>query len=264
MFFTISKIFEFFMAPTHVVLASLFLGVVLSYTRFAKWGRGLTTFSALLLAFIAVGPLADWLAAPLEARFPPPPDDMPAPAGVIVLGGSVDEDLSGKTHKLVFTESAQRLSAPIRLRRMYPKARLVFTGGTGSVLPGATTEADVVRQYWREIGVDDGDAIYEDRSRNTIENALFTRDIVKPQPGERWLLVTSATHMPRAMGLFRKAGFDVVAFPVDFVTSGQPWTLRPPHAMPSALRAVDIATHEWWGLIASRLTGKTDVLFPAP
>jgi uncharacterized SAM-binding protein YcdF (DUF218 family) len=246
MFFVVSKIFEFFMGPSHVALFCLFLGAGLAYTRFSKWGRRLTTISALLLAAMAFGPFGDWLAAPLEARFPPPPDDLEAPAGVIVLGGSVDEDLSAKTGRIVFTESAQRLTAPLELRRRFPNARLVFTGGSGNLLAGGPTEAEVVRKYWREIGVDQGD------------------ELVKPQAGERWLLVTSATHMPRAMGLFRKIGFPVVAYPVDFQTTGEPWRWSQPHSTEAGLRIVDLAMHEWWGLLASRLTGKTDELFPAP
>lgn len=264
MFFIVSKIFEFFMGPSHVALFCLFLGAALAYSRFAKCGRRLTLLSAVLLGLIAFGPLADMLAAPLEARFPPPSGDMEPPNGIIVLGGSVDEDLSARTGRLVFTESAQRLTAPLELRRRFPKAKLVFTGGSGLLAAGGATEAEVVRKYWREIGLDDGDVLYEDRSRNTIENALFTMELVKPLPGERWLLVTSATHMPRAMGLFRKIGFPVLAFPVDYQTTGEFWRLRMPHSAAAGLRVVDLAMHEWWGLLASRLTGKTDELFPAP
>jgi len=264
MFFFVSKIFEFFLGPSHVALFCLFLGAALSFSRFAAWGRRLTLLAAVLLGLIAFGPLANMLAAPLEARFPPPPADLEAPDGIVVLGGSVDEDLSARTGRLVFTESAQRLTAPLELRRRFPKAKLVFTGGSGLFAASGATEAQVVRNYWREIGLDDGNVIYEDRSRNTIENALFTKELVKPLPGERWLLVTSATHMPRSMGLFRKIGFPVAAYPVDYQTTGDFWRLRMPHSAATGLRVVDLAMHEWWGLLASRLTGKTDEIFPAP
>ena len=114
------------------------------------------------------------------------------------------------------------------------------------------------------MGLDQGDVVYEDRSRNTFENALFTRDLVKPKEGERWLLVTSAMHMPRAVGVFRKVGFPVIAYPVDFRTNGEFWRAGVPGDTGSAVSMVENAMHEWLGLIAYRLTGKTDALFPAP
>jgi uncharacterized SAM-binding protein YcdF (DUF218 family) len=87
---------------------------------------------------------------------------------------------------------------------------------------------------------------------------------VKPTKGERWLLVASAMHMPLAVGVFRKAGFPVIAYPVDFRTSGDFWRPRVPERTGEAIGTVDLATHEWLELLAYRLTGQTDSLFPAP
>ena len=156
------------------------------------------------------------------------------------------------------------MTAPLELLRRYPKARLVFSGGSASLRASTLTEAWAVRRFWRAVGLDQGDVLYEDRSRNTFENALFTRDLVKPKEGERWLLVTSAMHMPRAVGVFRKVGFPVIAYPVDFRTNGAFWRAGVPGDTGSAVSMVENAMHEWLGLIAYRLTGKTDALFPAP
>jgi uncharacterized SAM-binding protein YcdF (DUF218 family) len=103
----------------------------------------------------------------------------------------------------------------------------------------------------------------ETRSRNTFENAVFTKAMVNPKPGERWLLVTSAQHMPRAVGCFRQAGFEVEAYPVA-------WRTRPrgritfAGTLSGGLNTLDLATHEWIGLIAYRLTGRSGELLPAP
>lgn len=106
------------------------------------------------------------------------------------------------------------------LARRYPQARLVFTGGSGNLGGGSPSESEIVGRYADPMGLPRTRLILEDRSRNTRENAAFTADMVKPKPGERWLLVTSAWHMPRAIGCFRQAGFAVIAYPVDYRTGG--------------------------------------------
>jgi uncharacterized SAM-binding protein YcdF (DUF218 family) len=264
MFFILSKIFEFLATPTHLGLFVGALGALLSFTRHDRAGRALSGGGLVFLLLLGFSPLPGLLAAPLEARFPPPPEDAPAPDGIIVLGGSVDENLSGALGRVTLADAAERLTAPLPLRRLYPKARIVFTGGTAALRGSQYTEAGTVQKFWREVGLDQGDVLYEDKSRNTFENAVFTRDLVKPQPGERWLLVTSAMHMPRSIGIFRKAGFPVVAFPVDYRTTADFHGFGAPRHASRNFALAEFAAHEWVGLAAYWLTGKTDALFPAP
>ncbi len=264
MFFILSKILEFLVTPVNLALFAGTLGVALTYSRYWKSGRALVAGALLLLLMLGFSPLPMLLAAPLEERFPALPEDAPAPDGIIVLGGSVDENLSAIHKSVTMNESAERLTAPIALKRRYPSARLVFTGGSAALLGATHTEAETVARFWRETGLDRGDVVYENQSRNTYENAIATRDLAKPKPGERWLVVTSAMHMPRAIGIFRKAGFPVVACPVDYRTVGtlRDWSL-PRHAAGNFTLA-ETALHEWFGLAAYWATGKTDALFPAP
>ncbi|MGD9544683.1 MAG: YdcF family protein [Methylocystis sp.] len=253
----------FVLAPVHLFIFVAVIGALLLFTRWDGWGRALSITSAFALLLMAFGPLGGLLTGPLEARFPPPPDDMPAPDGVIVLGGAIDERLSASRNRPTVVDAAERLTAPIALKRKYPNARLVFTGGSAAQRDAAYAEADAVQRFWRELGLDQGDVLYERRSRNTYENAVFTRDLLRPKPGERWLLITSAIHMPRAIGAFRQAGFDVIAYPVDYRTSGES-VLELPRFATRALGLVEFAAHEWAGLVAYRLSGKSDALFPAP
>ncbi len=106
--------------------------------------------------------------------------------------------------------------------------------------------------------------ILESRSRNTIENALLTKQLVQPKPGERWLLVTSASHMPRSVGVFRRAGFPVEAHPVDWRTRGRADAFAPFGTLAAGLARTDTALHEWAGLVGYRLTGRTSELLPGP
>ena len=127
------------------------------------------------------------------------------------------------------------------------------------------TEADGARLLFLGLGLPENRLILEDKSRNTVENAVFTRRLVDPKPGERWLLVTSAWHMPRAMGVFRKAGFQVEAFPVDFLSAGKPADyVRPYRKAARGLDIADDAFKEWAGLLAYYLAGYSDALFPGP
>jgi uncharacterized SAM-binding protein YcdF (DUF218 family) len=265
MFFIVSKIGEFFITPVHVALFLAALGVGLLFTRCKRAGRALAAVGTAALLIGSFTPLGALLIAPLENRFPSPPENAPAPDGVIVLGGSVDEYITRARKQPTLNDAAERLTALVELARRYPQARLVFTGGTAALRGSPLSEAAAAERFFDAMGIEPGRVVYERRSRNTWENAVFTRELVAPSPSQRWLLVTSAAHMPRSIGIFRRIGFPVTAFPVDYRTGADPaaeW-MRHKNA-PEMLRLVDLAAHEWIGLVVYRLTGKTDALFPAP
>jgi uncharacterized SAM-binding protein YcdF (DUF218 family) len=265
MFFTSSKIFEFLLAPLNLSIFLVLTGALLLYTSFSNLGRRLSLIGGAMLTLMAFGSLGGLIAMPLETRFLPPAENIPAPDGIIILGGSIDEKLSEKIGRPVFIDSAaERLTALITLKRLYPSARIIFTGGSSALKGANYTEADGVKLFWNNLGVDTKDIVFENRSRNTFENALFTYEIIKPKPTDRWLLVTSAMHMPRAIGVFRKIGFPVIAYPVDYRTEGKLLFFSPPRFATRAIGVVQFATHEWIGLIIYWLTGKTNALFPAP
>jgi uncharacterized SAM-binding protein YcdF (DUF218 family) len=264
MFFVVSKVLWFFTSPTNVLLAAAILGAILSAGRFARLGRRAATVAPALVLVIGIAPVGVWVMKPLENRFPPPPAQMAPPYGIIVLGGAIDEALGRDRDQVSLAEGAARLTEAVALSRRFPEARLVYSGGSGQLLSRGATEAADAGKLFVALGVDPARIILEDRSRNTDENARFTRDVVHPEPSQTWLLVTSAWHMPRSMGLFRKAGFNVVAYPVDYHSGGGLADLRVNRETGRGLLIFDLALHEWIGLAAYRLSGKIDDLFPAP
>jgi uncharacterized SAM-binding protein YcdF (DUF218 family) len=233
-------------------------------TRFAALGRKLAATTLLLLALASFSPLGNLLLYPLESRFPPWDPSRGAPDGIIVLGGSVDTDLSAAHRTPVVAHAADRLLAPAELARRYPKARIVFTGGSASLLQTEAREADYSAPILETAGIAKERLILERESRNTYENAIFTKQLVMPKAGERWLLVTSAFHMPRSMGIFRKAGFDVEAYPVDWRMGGREDLFSFTNSAGDGLGRTEVSVREWIGLVAYRLMGRTGELLPGP
>lgn len=126
-------------------------------------------------------------------------------------------------------------------------------------------EGDIAQVFYSRLGLPDSRLTIERRSRNTIENALFTKELVRPKPGEHWILVTSAFHMPRAVAVFQKAGFSIVPYPVDYHAHGDASDVTDfRFSVTDNLSNVDIAAKEWVGLMVYRLTGKTDEFLPDP
>jgi uncharacterized SAM-binding protein YcdF (DUF218 family) len=264
MFFYAAKLLTFFTLPSNILITLALIGVVLMRTRFARGGRRITVTAVLLLAIAGLSPLGNALILPLEERFPPWDASRGAPTGIISLGGALDTVVSPVRDEVALNEAAERMTAVAELARRFPQAHIVFSGGSDRIILAGVSEASLAERLFLSFGIAKARITLEDKSRDTLENGRFTRDIVQPKPGERWLLVTSAHHMPRAIGVFRAAGFPVEAFPVDYRTRGAIDLLRPFASLGDGLRRTDTATREWVGLLMYRLDGRTSELFPAP
>ena len=266
MFFPLSKLIFFVVTPSNFLILIGLLGCLLLFT---EAGRGLGRLLALagFLGLLVAGlsPLSAWTLMPLENRFPAFEDDGTPVAGIIVLGGAVETGTSLARGQITVNDAGEREIALADLARRYPKARLVFSGGSGSLVhQRAVSEAEVVSRHADTLGVPRDRLILEQQSRNTHENALFSARMTQPKPEERWLLVTSAWHMPRAVGCFRKAGFAVTAYPVDYRTGGPRDAYRLFTFASDGLTEFDIGVKEWIGLVAYRLAGYTEAWLTGP
>jgi len=264
MFFILSKVLGFFASPSNLMIALGLLGVLLLPTRLSRAGRRLMVASLVALAVLGLSPLGNALIIPLEQRFPPWDDTRGAPDGIVVLGGAITPDVSVARNEVALDEAAERITATVALARRYPAARIVYSGGSGALIYSEGSEAAEAVRMLESLGIPPARIIAEEQSRNTVENAVFSLLLAMPQPGERWLLVTSAYHMPRAMGIFRRAGFAVEAYPVDWRTRGPQDLVRPFPTLGSGLQRADTAMREWVGLLVYWLTGRSAALFPGP
>jgi uncharacterized SAM-binding protein YcdF (DUF218 family) len=267
MTFYASKVLGFLTQPSTLMWVLLVVGLVRARRPASqRSGLRMAAAAAALMALCGLTPVSTWFKAPLEERFPriEVTAGSGAYAGIIVLGGGEDGRASVLRHQLHINESGERITEGAVLAFRLPQARLIFTGGAAAVLNDNTPGAQSVGAFWREIGIAGERITLEDRSRNTYENAIYTYEILKPKAGERFLLVTSAAHMPRAMGVFRKAGFDVVAYPADYHTNFPADAIDTFGSIPAGLKRFDESMKEWVGLVAYWLMGRTSALFPGP
>ena len=258
--------FWVFAEPGRVIVAALAVGIVLLWTPWARAGRWLASLGIAVLLMVSVFPVGAAMNAGLENRFPQIDVLPPAADGVIVLGGATQPGLFRARGQIAMNDNGERLIEFVRLARRYENAVLIYTGGGKSANPEIPTEADVAREVMVATGLDPDRVLFESSATNTYENAVFAARLVEPARGPIWLLVTSAAHMPRAVGSFRAAGWDVIPYPVDFNSAGPTglgdW--RPRFKPTSGLASFGEAVHEWVGLATYWVLGRTEDLFPAP
>lgn len=262
MIFYLSKILWLFVRPSNLLLLLACVGVALLYTSRARLGKFILPAVLGFFVLIAFVPLGNWMLFALEQRFAVPAA-LGKVDGIIVLSGAFNAKNSAFRGEPVLNHHAGRFTKFIELARQYPDAKLLFSGGAVFPMHNGVTESDIGRWFFAGQGLDAGRIQFENKSRNTHENAVFSKRLANPQPGEHWVLVTSAAHMPRSVGLFRKNGWNVTPYPAGFITMPFLEPLTGPD-FAGRLERFDDAVKEWTGLIAYFALGRTSALFPAP
>ncbi|MDP2142368.1 MAG: YdcF family protein [Gammaproteobacteria bacterium] len=261
LFFLSSKILWALVSPDSLLLILLVASWLLLALGLSRWGRHLLTITCAAALLVAFLPLGEWLFYPLERRFTTNPELPSRIDGIIVLGGAVSPQRSSAWQQIQYDDAAERMSAFAALARRYPDAELVFTGGNGSLTGQAFKEADSVPGFMQDMGLGDRELVIEAESRNTWENVVLSKALVLPDTQERWLLITSAFHMPRATGIFCEQNWPVIPWPVDH-RSNPDNLLRVELQFAAHLRELSMATREWLGLLAYYFTGRSTRLLP--
>jgi len=261
MFFPVSKIFWAILSPLNAVAILFAFGLVLRVWN-RKAGRNVVFVAAALFLALGLLPVGHNAIVWLEGLYQRP-DPMPEKiAGIIALGGAFDTVLSERTGDIEAGEGIDRIHALIALSRQYPDARLAFVGGSGAFPKTDRKEADDVKSFLERIGFPADRVVYERESRNTHENAAFAMKMLAPKQGEKWVVITSAFHMPRTVAIFRELGWGIIPYPVDRRTDGR-YRILP--GFPDLLRSYDllnIAMKEVVGTFVYYVTGKSALPFP--
>jgi uncharacterized SAM-binding protein YcdF (DUF218 family) len=142
----------------------------------------------------------------------------------IVLGGFSNFDAT-TDERLNFNSAANRLTDAVVLYKKGIVRKLLISGGDGNLLGQKTPEAEKTEPYLLLMGVRQEDILLENRSRNTYENALFSKELIDSQhvKSDKILMITSAYHTPRALGCFKKVGLKVDPFPANFIGKKPSW-----------------------------------------
>ena len=220
MFFYLSKIFWFLIQPLNFALFLLVAGMLAALLGRRRLAAVSNLVALLILALSAWTSIGAMMLNPLEERFQRPalPQHVD---GIVVLGGGFEGAINLVRGGYELNSGGDRFVETAILARKFPDAKVLVSGGTGTVMLDGEGDADTAVRFLAAFGIPRERLILENKSRNTAENVAFSYQLANPQPGENWLLVTSAFHMPRSVGLFRKAGFPVIAWPVDYRTSGE-------------------------------------------
>ena len=130
------------------------------------------------------------------------------------------------------------------------------------LVPDGASEADIVKQLLDDLTIDQTHILFENKSRNTYENALYSYDLMAPTPGSHWILITSAAHMPRAIGSFRAVGWSgILGYPVDYQTPETGYSRYWDIGHGTSL--IGRALHEYAGLLVYWLSGRSTAFLPS-
>ncbi|NPA72123.1 MAG: YdcF family protein [Gammaproteobacteria bacterium] len=270
LFFILSKIAWAFLSPGNLIIFFLVIASFLLIFNRIQAAKILLIPTALLSFILMAYPVSDYLMAPLESRFSSPKMLPSEIDGILVLGGGEDLKRSISWQVAELGSGGDRYIGAAMLAKTYPNAPVIFTGGSGSLhLQNTATEGDLSRSLLTAVGIDAERLIIESRARNTDENFKYTKPLLPTYSAESqqaagtYFLVTSAYHMPRAVGIARQHGVKVIPYPVDYYSNHA--DLRTfDFDLFDHLKALEPAWREWIGLTAYYFTNRIDDWFPKP
>jgi len=210
MFFILSKILYFLIVPFWWMI------ILYIWMRFIKSPK---IKKRLFITLIIIGVLFTnpFIYRSMVSLWQPPPVDLPVTktyeAGVL-LGGMAAYD---KNDRGYFGNNADRFIQAANLYHRGIIKKIIISGGTGGLSQNEPAESFFLRKEFLANNVNDSDIIMETRSRNTYENAVFSKNIIDSlhlQPP--FILITSALHMPRSVSVFKKTGYDFISYPCDY------------------------------------------------
>ena len=259
----LTRIFWLVVQPLSVSVVLLMLSLAFGWVRRRWIPRTFAGLSLLVLFVCCFTTFGYALITPLETRFERPAEPVRVD-GIVVLGGAMDGEVTTVRGGWELARSGDRYVEAVRLALKYPTAKVVVAAGPAALAPHQEPEALAAQRLFADFGVSGTRVILDDRSRNTEENAVFAKELAGAAEGQTWLLVTSAFHMPRSVGLFRKAGFVVVPWPTDYLASGAEGLNIRVDQPAENIAVATIALREWTGLVGYYLVGKIDEILPGP
>lgn len=248
--FYIKKFIEQCLHPLSINLILLFIGLILLYCRKNRWGRRFTFASFIVFLAVSLPWIPNMLFSPLQNQYPPLKQAPKTVKYIVVLGGGILPIPNIPINNLPSGNSMQRIIEATRLWHQIPHAKILFSGAD---YYRQFNDGDYMAQLAEILGVPPSAILMENQALDTAKEAIVIKGMIKDTP---FILVTSAFHMPRAMQLFERQGMHPIAAPCDFQYVDEQHLLE---MFPSlySISKLDIATHEYLGIMSNKLTGKS-------
>ena len=255
LFFIASKVLSFAEQPLSYVLVLLFAGMIAILSNRSLTAVKLNLAATLLLVLIGIKFIPDLIVRTLEDSYADRPSDIENFRGLVVLGGAIEGGLVTIERKdTVLNEAAERVTTALELARRYPHLQVLYTGSSARMMPEGVSGAEAAMDFFVRQSLTQARLVLQPRSRNTYEDALMAARLPGVDVEDRWLLVTSAVHMPRALRSFRKQGWNVTPYATDFRTGASVDAFD--YSIVGGAIQWALALHELFVLVAYRATGK--------
>ena len=258
--FYLSKILWIFLNPFNLFIISIIFFFIFNYSKKKIISYFFLIFITLYVFIVGCSPIGKYLLYSLEKNYHNSHHHSGTVDGILILGGATGPLLSREYELISLGESAERLYEAIILMKKNKNAKVIFSGGSGSLDFPELSHAKVAKQFFESFGMKKRNIIFDSKSRNTYENILYSKKIVKPQINENWLVITSAFHMRRALLLGEKNNWDLIPYPVDFRLTKK---IKPSFNLDfyNNFKLFQLASHEWIGLIAYYFMGRINTIF---
>tara|TARA_Y100000588_G_scaffold381706_1_gene467840 strand:- start:237 stop:1019 length:783 start_codon:yes stop_codon:yes gene_type:complete len=260
MTFFLSKFLWFILNPFNLFIYFLILAFFFNYINFKKISKLIFSFTILFFIFSGILPTGSYLNYLLEKDFH---DTIILPKkvdGILILSGASNPNLTKEYNKISLNDSAERLTESIILINKYPNAKIIFSGGSGSLNPDAIGHSYAVKLFFENLNINLKNIIFENKSRNTYENILFSKNKAKPQSNEIWIVITSAFHLKRTLNIAKKLEWNLLPYPTDFKQSKKfEWKIS--FNFLNNFLTFQNSSHEWMGLAAYYWMGRTSKIY---
>jgi uncharacterized SAM-binding protein YcdF (DUF218 family) len=254
--FYLSKILNFFLDPLYILsFLILILTIIIIFIKSEKLIKFFSLLLLIFFLFLGYLPLSNFLLSKIEDYIQTSKYPLQQLKGIVVLGGSFQPGLISKErNQVLLNSSAERLTKALEIYNKNQKVLILFSGFSKELKPEGWDESQIAKKFFLDQGVKIENLILENQSRNTFENVIFSRDLIKKYPGT-WGLITSASHMPRSFFGFKKQGIILEPINVDYKTgTGKMFWIK--FDIENGIRNWSIILHEITGLFYYKITNK--------
>ena len=260
MTFFLSKFLWFLFNPFNSILFLFFLSVILNFFKFQKFSKIMLYFTFLLFFIAGALPTGSYLLYLLEKNYHNKVNLPENVDGILILSGATNPFLTKEYDQISLNGAVERLTESIQLMKKYPKAKVFFAGGSGYVEHPDLNHSDVAKKFYESLDVNTKNIFFDKKSRNTYENIVFAKKKFNPNINEKWILVTSAFHLKRAISVGEKLGWELIPYATDYKL-GKKFRWKLSTNIFYNLGSLQNSSHEWVGIISYYLMGRSSKIF---